>query len=356
MAALLWGCAEEAPIRQEVVRPVRWVEVELQDGLRERSFSGSAKSATFARLSFKVSGTVANVAVQVGDQVTAGQLIAELDPRDYELQEQEAAAALLDAQAQSREASANYDRYRLLYEADNTSKRDLDAARAADESAAAAVTAALKRLEIAQLRLSYTRLSAPVDGAIASKLVDVNENVGQGEGIVELTSGARIEVEIAVPEVLINQVQTGSSCVVGFDALPGQLLPATVIEVGVSSAAEQTAFPVTIQLDDAVDGLLPGMAAVVRLQLGDPNREPLALVPAVAVGEDRAGRFVWVVLDDGPDRGRVERREVEIGDLQAGGELEVLTGLATGDRVVIRGLSKLNEGMAVRLPESGMGN
>jgi RND family efflux transporter MFP subunit len=352
---LLAGCAEEAPPVETPLRPVRWIEAEVGDGTRLRSFSGSAKASTESTLSFKVSGTVQSIPVQVGDRVTAGQLIAELDPRDYELQVQEANASLVDTKAQAREAAANHERYRLLYEADNTSKSELDAARAADESAAAAVDAASKRLEIAQLQLGYTRLEAPIDGAIADKFVDVNENVAPGAAIADLSSGSRIEVDIAVPEVLITQVQPNSDCSVTFDALPGRSFDATVTEVGVASTGLQTTFPVTVRLRDAVDEVRPGMAAVVRLELEDADTRPRVLVPAVAVGEDRVGRFVYVVLDDGPNQGRVERREVVLGDMTAGGELEVFEGLDGGDRIITRGMSKLSDGMSVRLPESGTG-
>jgi RND family efflux transporter MFP subunit len=352
---LLAGCAEEAPPPETPLRPVRWIAASLVDGTRLRSFSGSAKASTESTLSFKVAGTVQSLPVQVGDRVTAGQLIAEIDPRDYELQVQEADAALVDTQAQAREAAANHERYRLLYEADNTSKAELDAARATDESAAAAVTASRKRLEIAQLQLGYTRLMAPIDGAIAETFVNVNENVGQGAPIADLSSGSRIEVDVAVPEVLIAQVQPNSACVVTFDALPERSFDATVTEVGVVSTGLQTTFPVTVRLNAAVADVRPGMAAVVRLALEDADTRPRVLVPAVAVSEDRGGRFVYVVLDDGPNQGRIERRDVVLGDITAGGELEVFEGIDSGDRVVTRGMTKVSDGMSVRLPESGAG-
>ena len=354
LLTLFCACAEEpAAPAATPLRPVQWVAIQMHDGVRERSFSGSAKASNESTLSFKVAGTIEDIPVQVGERVSAGQLIARLDPRDFELMTEEADAALLDASAQSREAAANYDRYRLLYEADNTSKSQLDASRAATESAAAAVTAARKRLEIAELQLGYTQLVAPVDGAIAAKLVEVNENVGQGTAIVEMTSGSRIEVEVAVPGLLIVQISTGAPCLVTFDAIADRSFPSTVTEVGVSSTGLQTTFPVTVQLRDEVTDVLPGMAAQVQLAIGDATARERALVPAVAVNEDRSGRHVYVVVDDGPDLGRIERREVVVGDLAAGGQLEILEGLLAGDRLITRGISKMSDGMAVRLPESG---
>ena len=115
----------------------------------------------------------------------------------------------------------------------------------------------------------------------------------------------------------------------------------------------QATFPVKVRLFEEVAEVRPGMAAVVRLRLDDTDERPRAMIPAVAVGEDTHGRYVFVAEDDGPDRGVVERRAVEVGDLTAGGELEIFDGLVDGDRVVIRGMSKLQHGMAILLPESG---
>ncbi len=125
--------------------------------------------------------------------------------------------------------------------------------------------------------------------------------------------------------------------------------------MGTAAVGTATTFPVTVRLSEAAENLRPGMAARVVLQLGDEDARLRFLVPAVSVGEDRQGRFVFVVREDGPGRGRVERRNVTIGDFTAGGEIEVFEGLRDGDRVVTRGVSKIADGMSVRLPESGMG-
>jgi multidrug efflux pump subunit AcrA (membrane-fusion protein) len=94
------------------------------------------------------------------------------------------------------------------------------------------------------------------------------------------------------------------------------------------------------------------MAAEVVFAFGDKDGSPRILVPAVAVGEDRKGRFVYIVEPAGKDLGKVLRREVEVGDLTGSG-LEISSGLAVGDIVVTAGLSFLEEGRKVRLPASG---
>ena len=164
---LITACGGEPEPVEERLRPVRYVTVESSDGFRDRSFSGTSKSSTESRLSFKVSGSVINVPVQNGQRLDAGDLIAEIDPATYELQTQQAQASLVEAEANNRRATANYDRTKGLYADDNASLNDLESARAEAESAEAVVASASKALEIARLNRSYTRLTADTDCDIA---------------------------------------------------------------------------------------------------------------------------------------------------------------------------------------------
>jgi RND family efflux transporter MFP subunit len=200
---------------------VRYQEVFSTGSQRVRTFSGVTRSAVESNLSFRVAGNIRRRLVEVGDRVEQGQLIAELDPTDFELQVEESEASLLQAQAQARQAEADYQRVRGLYENRNAAKSDLDAGRAAAESARAQIDASIQRLEQARSQLSYTRLRAPLSGSIASVDVEVNENIRAGQRVAMLTSGSKPEVAVAVPESLIGQIQVGGEVQVRFDALPG---------------------------------------------------------------------------------------------------------------------------------------
>ncbi|MFQ5627375.1 MAG: efflux RND transporter periplasmic adaptor subunit, partial [bacterium] len=137
-----------------------------------------------------------------------------------------------------------------MYENRNASRNDLDAARAASGSADAQVAAAEKQLELARRQLSYTKLTAPVAGAIATVDIEPNENTQAGQTIAQLTAGSKLEVEVAMPEILISNVREGDPVVVTFDALPGITRNARITEVGVASMGIATAFPVTVLVDD----------------------------------------------------------------------------------------------------------
>ena len=351
LAAVVPGCGD-SEVPEPIVRPVRYLPVYESGAMRVRTFSGVAKSSEQASLSFKVAGTVQELPARVGNQVQAGQLVAALDPTDFELQVEESRAGLERAQAEARNSEADYKRMQALYENRNASRNDLDAARTGFESSQAAVTAAQKQLELATRQRGYARLSAPVAGAIARVPVSLNENVSAGQTVAVLESGSHPEVEVGIPGVLIAEVREGAKVTVTFDALPKREFAATITEVGVSSTTSGATFPVTVQLDVPDTSVRSGMAAEVAFPFSSGTTPARIYVPPVAVGEDRSGRFVFVVQRQAGDDqlGTAQRRDVQIGALTQDG-LEVLEGLSDGDLLVTAGVSRIVEGQVVRLLE-----
>jgi RND family efflux transporter MFP subunit len=310
-----------------------------------------------SKLSFRVPGRIEHLPASVGRAVGPGSLLARLDSRDYDLQVQEARASLTRALASKRNADAERDRARELYENDNASLSQWDQARAVAESAAAQVESLQKRLELAQLQLDYTQLKAPVAGAIATVEVEVNENVQAGQPIVTLSSSTLTEVEVDLPSSVITSIREGSEAIVECDALPGETLDAFVTEVGVA-ASGATTFNVTVQLAAQDDRVRPGMAAEVTFRLAASQTDvDRILVPAVAVGEDRDGRFVFLAEPTDEGRAVVRRQPVAVGDLMTDGErdvIEVVDGLAEGDLVVTAGVRRLEDGRLVLLQKDAM--
>jgi RND family efflux transporter MFP subunit len=351
------GCKGEPEEQGPIIRPVRTTVVE-STGERVRTLSGTVHAGTESRMSFKVAGTVEEVAVAVGDRVEAGQLIARVDASDYELAVEQARAALLQAQAQARGTESQYERTRMLYVNNDASKAQLDQARAADESAQAMVSSAYKRLELARAQVGYTRLLAVVDGAVADVQVTEGENVGSGSLVAVLTSGSQPEVHVAIPEALIGSISEGDVARVGLSTLGGEVCEATVTEVGVSSMGTLTTFPVTVRIDEKrgdgvsqaelISAIRPGMAAEVSFVFHTGAEERL-LVPPVAIGEDRDGRFAFVVEPDAEEGLYVTRRcEVRSGEITGEG-LEILEGLEAGQVVVTAGVGQVQDGMTVKL-------
>lgn len=351
VAGGLTACAPEEVATEPVLRPVRYQRVAAGAIESSRTLAGVAKAGVEADLSFRVSGTVERVEVDLGDRVRRGHVLARLDAVDYELQVQEAAAGQAQAQAALRKAEADYDRTRALYENRNASRSELDAARAAAESARSQVDAASKRLELTSQQLAYTVLRAPADGAIARKDLEVNENVQAGQAVFMLTSGSLAEVEFAVPEVMIADIEVGLPVTVTFDALPGRQFPAEIAEVGVAVTGASAAFEAVARLRQEVPEVRSGMAAEVTSRFQGIGSAEALVVPWVAVGEDREGRFVFVVEPQAEGVGVVRRRPVTVG--QIGRDIEILEGLEEGELIVTAGTRRLADGMRVRLEGPG---
>ena len=349
VAALFSGCSkEEEQTAEEIIRPVKVMEIFSVGGEKARTFTGVSKSGTESKLSFKIPGTIKTINGEIGSPVKRNQLIATLDKSDYQLQVAQANAALEQAQAQQRNANATFERIRALYENNNASRNDYDSARAASESANAAVTATTKQLELARLQLSYCDLYAPVTGRVSAKVAEVNENIAAGMPVLVVMSGARPEVVTGLPEVFISQVKVGDKVKINFPALNNGSFDGTVTEVGVATSQITSTYPVIIELDNDDPQIRSGMTAEVEFVFEGLSTEEKIIVKASAVNEDKDGRFVYVVEPGEAGLGTVKRRMVTSGDLSPQG-IEVKEGLAEHELVVIAGVSRMKDGLKVRL-------
>jgi multidrug efflux system membrane fusion protein len=343
------GCKEETE-EPELIRPVRYIKVEGRDAGRQRTYSGVAKAGQESRLSFQVSGQVVSLPVSVGDVVKKGQTIARMDPTDYALQLQNAQASAAQSRAQERNAKAKYQRTQALYENQNVSKQDLDADRTAYESARAALAAANQQIRLSQRQLGYTHLQAPESGTLATVDIEVNEYVQAGALVATLLAGDQIDVSVSVPASVIRNVERGAEAEARFSSLGGKSFRGSVKEVGVASVSGSATFPVTVRLTEGQKEVRAGMAADVTFKFASREGAPKYTLPAAAVGEDREGRFVFKLEKTTDGLGVVHRSPVEVGELLSDG-LEIVSGIEPGDLVVTAGVSRIYDGLEVRVPE-----
>ncbi|NCC53096.1 MAG: efflux RND transporter periplasmic adaptor subunit [Spartobacteria bacterium] len=310
-------------------------------------FSGTAKAAVETLLSFRVSGEIRERPVTKGMALKAGDLIARLDPTDYELQVKQNEAALAQSEASLEQANADYERVRQLYESQNASKSELDSAQAAYKLARASHDGSLKGLELAIQQLEYCTLKAPVDGAVASVSAEAHQTVSAGQTIATMTSGDTIEMELGIPETLIGYVSVGQECTVSFDALPGQTIKARVSEVGIQANTSST-YPVTLSLIDAPAAIRFGMVGEATFQFKPMTGRDAIIIPRVAVVPTAdGGHYIWIY---DPNTSAVKKRMIEIGEVTTEG-LMVYDGLNPGEVVVVRGVHQLSDGMKVKLLE-----
>lgn len=343
---LLSACEQETAEVKEVLRPVRTLQVMPGQLSNTRIFSGVSQSVQEAQLSFRVPGILVELPVQVGDRLQKGALVARLDPATYELQVEQARATLAQIKATESNASSTYQRIKSLYENNNAAKTDLDSARANAESALAQVRASEKAVQLARLNVNYTRLTASDDCAVAQINVDVNENVNSGAPIVNVDCGDGIKVDIAVPESLIAEVQSGQSVQVRFDSIPNKLFNSTVQEVGVSATGAGSTFPVSVAIEDQNPNLRSGLAAEVTLKFKNTDAVSSIYLPVSAVNKNNEGEFVFIAVPQDKGKAKVMSRKVQIGELTDKG-ITIISGLQAGEHVIVAGTKVIRPDMTV---------
>ncbi|MGN7503633.1 MAG: efflux RND transporter periplasmic adaptor subunit [Alphaproteobacteria bacterium] len=348
----LSGCNEEKEAAKAPLREVRTIVVESGSGIFERNFSGTLQSSNETSFSFRVSGTIEDIPVEVGQAVKKDEVIAIMDNSTYALEAQRARASLVEAQSQLRNVKADYERTKKLYEAGNSSRADLDNARAASEVATASTQAANKSLQIAQQNLSYTKLRSTADCQIASILGDAGENVSAGAEVITATCGEGLEVQLDIPESMISNIKKDMDVKINFSAIPDKTYQGIVKEVGVAAVSGGTTFPVDVLItDEDKTALKSGLSADVTFTIDNRNngRAALPVLPSIAVGEDQKGRFVFALETQG-DKAFVRRVPVTIGQIQQDG-IEIASGVQPGMQVVTAGVSVLRDGMEVKAPQ-----
>ncbi len=336
---LLGGCNRKEEVKKvEVVRPVKVMQVQAGKGLQKHSFPGTVRAARRAVLSFKVSGPLAELPVEEGQHVKKGDLIAQIQKRDFQ-------TALDEARARSLEAEKQYNRYKELYARKQVSRADFDRYRAARDVARA-------QLEDAENRLKDTSLRAPFDGIVSKRYVENFQKVQAKEPIVNLQDITRIEILVNVPEQLMAAIRNRAEVpkiYATFETIPGKKFPLEIKEYSTQADPATQTYQVVLVMDQPDEAnILPGMTAMVTAEgVADHAASGQApLIPAFAVMDAPGNQpYVWV-LD--PETSTARRQNVRIGRLEGSENVFVEEGLKGGETIIIAGLTQLEEGMKVR--------
>ena len=362
-AALLVAGCQEAPEEQAPLRPVRTLVVEAREASATQRLPGRLEAGVSRRLSFRVAGRLADVSVDVGEAVNAGQRLASLESTDLALQRDRARAALAGAEAAAARAEADWQRARRLYEAGSLPAQDLDAARAQHEAARAQRDSARDALTLAERQVAFTRLEAPGECRVAQRLAEAGENLPAGRPVIVLACGDAPEVSAALAEEMLDAVAVGDRLEVQLP-LAEVRTSGRVHEIALPVDPRQSTWPLRVTLDrlslEAQARLRPGMAA--ELWLPRPALNDGHWVPMVAVQRDAKGPYVYVAelteeasdADGAAHRGQpavIRRREVTLGDRQDE-RLEIVAGLSAGTSLVIAGMSRLQDGQRVRVMDA----
>jgi RND family efflux transporter MFP subunit len=354
LPALFLGGCQKQETTVEPIRPVKAVKVGDATPIAARSYPGRAAATQEVNLSFRVSGPLVTFPVKVGDEVKEGDLLARIDPRDFEVNLRNVQGQLERAKAARVRAQSEYDRVVSSRKQDpgavsqvmvDRKRESLDRSKADIRSLTAAVDAAKDQL-------SYTYLRAPFSGTVVATYVENFETVRANEPIVRLLDTSKIEMTVDIPESVISNLPYVTSIYVVFAPFPDLKIPAEIKKVGKEASETTRTYPLTLIMDQPENmKILPGMAGRAygesTLPQGTFEKEKGIQVPVSAVfstGESQKS-YVWVIDETAQT---ASRREVKTGRFTSYGVL-VTDGLKPGEWVATAGVHSLREGQKVSI-------
>ena len=342
VSLFLAGCSKKQEA-QTAVQPMTVKVKEMTVGTDSHmmasgyGYSGTVEEESGASLSFTTGGTIMQLKVKVGDRVRKRQLIATVDPtqvrNSYEM-----------AHATKMQAEDAYRRMKQLH--DKGSLPEIKWVEAQSQ-----LQQAVSAESIAKKSLADCNLHAPFSGVISDKFAEVGQNAAPGMPVVKLVTTKALNVKISVPESEIAGIHVRQRARILVQALDGKQYEGYVIEKGVIADPVSRSYSVKIRVEGTDNALLPGMVSQVslgKISQASPSQESVApiVIPAhlVQLADDNSN-FVW--LDEG---GKAVRRSIVCGEYSSNG-VSIVSGLKSGDRVIVEGQQKVSNGTKVKNEE-----
>lgn len=296
---------------------------------RQTFASGELEAVNQVQVAAEMAGRITRIAFESGQVVTAGQLLVQLNDAPEQAQR-------VQLRARLRNAEVVLQRSRKLRAVNAVSQELLD-------NAATAVDVASGELQHVEALIAQKAIRAPFAGKLGIRRVHQGQYLGAGEAIVSLADISQLHVNFALGEQAAPDVHVGQVLALTVDAARGQDFQARVVAVD-PVVSKARLVHVQAALPNPDGQLQPGMYAGVRLDAAQPST--VLAVPETAITYTAYGQTVFVAINDAQYGTRVKRVQVTTGERWQG-RVEVTTGLAPGDRVVVSGQLKLSDGMTV---------
>jgi RND family efflux transporter MFP subunit len=331
LAFLLQACdnGETEKMHSNEAVPVKAQQIRQVTVDEEISASGNVEGIRTVKLGFMVAGKVDYISGDEGSVIERGQLLASLEPENYEI-----AKAIADAKLD--QAQDEFNRISLMHARKSVSDGDY-----VKVCNALKLAKAQQRLQVKNL--SDTKLYSPIKGVLLRKGTEVGEIIASGMPLFVISDIRRVKVNTAIPETDLRHITLGSTAHVYFPSLDSSS-KGTVVEIG--SLAERTtrSFSVKIEVENPTLLIRPGMTAEIKIVPG--SRREIIAIPGESVLRDLDdSSFVYVV---DTVKKLAFKRKISLGRI-TGNRIEVTSGIIPGELVVVAGHHKLIDGSSVTL-------
>ncbi len=291
-----------------------------------RIYSGTIESGNEADMSFPVGGTIKKIYVNVGQKVSKGQILAEIDASDL-------IHANNIAQATLSEAQDAYNRMKKLHDANalpDIQWVDVQSKLKQAQNAAA----------ISAKGVKDAKIYSPIDGVVAEKLAEDGQTAAPAIPVVKIVGVGDVKVSISVPEKEVGHLKAGRKAIVTSEAVNGKQYEGVLTEQGVVANPLSHTFDVKFTLPNSAGELLPGMLCDVKIEADakdELQKDESIIVPVQSVLLSADNRnFVWLA-----DNKKAEQRFVTVGEMLPSG-IEIKSGLSRGDTIITQGMQKIS--------------
>lgn len=346
-ASLLAACSRPAP-PEEPVRSVKLLTVGVGALQSSLEYSGDVRARVESRLGFRVAGKIVKRQAELGQHVKAGQVLAQLDPKDYQLATDAARAQLASATTQRDLAAADLKRYQALKDQNFISGAELERREATLKAAQATLDQARAQLSSQGNQAAYTTLVADVSGVVTGIDAEPGQVVAAGTPVVRIAQDGPRDVVFVVPEDKRGAIRVGQKVNVRPWSAGMQPLQGQVREVAASADPVTRTYQVKVALPTSDAAAVPPLGATVHaLPEGmGPTGQPVIKLPTTALRQEGGGgqgTAVWV-FDAASSTVKLQPVQLATAD---GNEAVIAAGLTPGMQVVAAGVHVLTPGQKV---------
>lgn len=324
------------PVKVEVLK------VASPDGITTINFNGKVTAANNANISTRMMGFVDKVIVKVGDNVKKGQLLMVINNADLQAKSAQVKAAIAAAEAGFENAEKDYKRYQSLMKSNSISQKEMDDMTTRYEMMKSQLEGAKQQQSEVNAQLQYVNLSAPFDGVITNRFIEVGDMANPGMPLLAIEQPGKMEVSAMVPENEIQWVKQGAEVVVSVNSIESEV-KGVITEVSSSSKNTGGQYAIKVVITDENKALRSGMFATVGVQVkNDSSDNSVLTIPQKSLITRGQLSGVYTVSQSNT----AILRSLKLGKMMDD-KVEVLSGLSAGEQLILSAESKLYNGVPV---------